>query len=274
MKTFRRFGLLAPMFAVCLFCTGCDFSDANGGETVPTIDTGETDADPTIFKASSAPTATVTLPATVKASGSDAINVNATVRLPQLDEMPYSKPADVVASIAKPADPVRQKMGAAKPICNVYHNGDFGGEFWQWVASNDYRVPADFPVEFKLIPGYPDGFEQACGFDSRVSPTFHWATPRGYGRAYQGWFGADKFAAMYYRDADQPFAAPKPGSATASAPVPTDGKGCTCGVDCKCCPGCSCGGSHGPGTADKSPPMSAACLNGSCRIQTRGGKKQ
>lgn len=272
METFRRLFLLAPLFAVCLFCTGCSFSDANGGESVPNNETGETDADPTIFKAAEpvAATATVSLPATVKASGSDAINVNAVVTLPQLNESPYSKPADVVAAIAKPADPVRQKVGAAKPICNVYHNGDNGGEFWQWVASNDYRVPADFPVEFKLIQGFPPGFEQACGFPYQVSPTFHWSTPRGYGRAYQGWFGADKFAGMYYRDADQPYAAPKPGSASAS----TNGTGCNCGVDCKCCPGCSCGGSHGPNTADKSPPMSAACVGGSCRIQTRGGKKQ
>lgn len=251
MKIFRCGILVLSLFTLAAL-PGCSPLDANG-ETVPN-DGGESPADPTIFKSS----ADSPFQATVTNSGTgETLNVNATVRLPQLDEMPQAREVALQAPHG-----TRRKVAGPKPVVRVYHlSGSCPAfnRFQTWHYNLTQQQRESFPVLF--APATID--------DSLPCPTFHFQTPSGGWYYVHGWTGPDEFLRQYYMVSD-----------TLDDGGGSPPRSCNCGPDCQCCPGCSCGGAHGPyggQTATQSAPMSASCSSGSCGVsgvRMKGGKRR
>lgn len=261
MKIFRC-GILALSLFTLAALPGCSPLDANG-ETVPN-DGGESPADPTIFK-STADSPQVS--AKVNEDwGTEALNINATVRLPQLDEMPMYGQQLAANQQSRP----RQKVAGPKPVVRVYHlSGSCPAfnRFQTWHYNLTQQQREDFPVAFAA----------ATVDDSLPCPTFHFQTPDERWWYIHGWNGPDDFLRRYYGVADQ---LNDRVAASPSAPLSPAPRSCTCGPDCQCCPGCPCGGTHGPVSgqaASQSAPMSASCSSGSCGVsgvRMKGGKRR
>lgn len=260
-STLRIYGLMAAL-AVGSFCLcGCEI-DAKGGES-PDAEVSE--ADPTIFK-SPADSAVETPPATpIQAKvadewGGEALNINATVRLPQLDEMPMSREV-----AANQTTVPRKKMAGPKPVVSILHQSfrcPPYDRFQAWHRSLTPQQRDEFPVSFDTTDRVDDALP--C-------PTFWFNAPDGNGWYIHGWNGPDEFLRQYFSVADQlNFSSSQPKT---NPPQP---KTCNCGPDCQCCEGCSCGGSHGP-YAGRQVTSQSACLGGSCGVQSirsKGGKKR